>query len=179
MGNINAPSLLLVGELVTLETFKHSDITAEYISWLKDEEVVRYSSQRFKSHTVQTCKDYLETFEHGPNLFLSVRLRSSGLMVGTVTAFVALPHGTADIGLLIGNREYWGKGIGLDVWLTFMGWLFKNYSIRKVTGGTLRGNVGMIQVMKRAGMQLEAIRFKQQIMDGEEQDELYFAKFRD
>ena len=172
-------AVVLHGKLVTLESFRSSDITAEYVSWLNDPQVVRYSNQRFRSHSVQTCQEYLQSFQRSSNLFFSVRLRSNGQMVGTATAYISVPHGTADIGLLIGNREQWGKGVGLDAWKTLMDCLLKRYSIRKVTGGTLRANMGMVRIMERTGMELEAVRSRQQIVEGEAQDELYFARFGD
>ena len=171
--------VVLHGNLVTLESFALSDITNEYVSWLNDPEVVRYSNQRFRCHTAKTCEEYLQSFQHSPNLFFAVRLRANGKTVGTATAYISVPHGTADIGLLIGNREHWGKGVGLDAWKTLMDCLLKRSSIRKVTGGTLRANVGMVRIMERAGMELEAVRSKQQIVEGEAQDELYFARFGD
>ena len=173
------PNIVLYGRLVTLESFRSSDITHEYISWLKDPEVVRYSNQRFRSHSIQTCQEYLQSFHNSANLFFSVRLLSNGQMIGTATAYISVPHSTADIGLLIGNREQWGKGVGLDAWKTLMDCLLKKYSIRKVSGGTLRANVGMVRIMERAGMELEAVRSRQQILEGEVQDELYFARFSD
>jgi ribosomal-protein-alanine N-acetyltransferase len=171
--------VVLHGNLVTLESFALSDITTEYVSWLNDPEVVRYSNQRFRCHTAKSCEEYLQSFQNSPNLFFAVRLGTNGKTVGTATAYISVPHGTADIGLLIGNREHWGKGVGLDAWKTLMDCLLKRYSIRKVTGGTLRANVGMVRIMERAGMELEAVRSKQQIVEGEAQDELYFARFGD
>jgi ribosomal-protein-alanine N-acetyltransferase len=172
-------AVILQGRLVTLERFTPNDITNEYVSWLKDPEVVRYSNQRFRNHSVKSCQEYLQSFHNSSNLFFSVRLRSNGLMVGTTTAYISEPHGTADMGLLIGSRKHWGKGLGLDAWMTLMDWLFKYCSIRKVTGGAVSINIGMVRIMERAGMELEAVRARQQIVEGEARDELYFAKFGD
>ena len=58
-----------------------------------------------------------------------------------------------------------------------MEYLFSDCNIRKVTGGTLKPNIGMINVMERSGMELEAVRKQQQIFDGEAQDVLCFSKF--
>lgn len=171
--NFNA----LNGNQVSLHWFDESCITADYLGWLHDPEVVRYSGQRFREHTEQTCRAYLTTFSDSANLFLAMRMRYDGRMVGTMTAYVALPHGTADMGLLVGDRSQWGKGLGLDAWQTLMQYLLVERRIRKVTGGTLRCNVGMVRIMERSGMQLEAVRPRQQLVDGEVQDELYYAKY--
>lgn len=96
-----------------------------------------------------------------------------------MTAYVAPPHGTADIGLLIGERDAWGKGYGYEAWQRLMDHLLNDHALRKITGGTVSGNVGMIKIMQRAGMHCEATRRQQEIIDGEIQDIVYFAKFRD
>jgi len=169
---------LITGRQVNLERFNISCITSEYLSWLCDPVVVRYSNQRFKQHTQQTCLDYLQAFSTSPNLFLAIRLLGSHRLVGTMTAYVAVPHGTADIGLMIGDRSHWGKGLGLDAWQTLMSYLLSGGFVRKVTGGTLGCNIGMIRIMERSGMLLEAVRSKQQIVEDEAQDEHLYAKFR-
>ena len=167
----------LTGSQVSLHRFDESCITPEYMGWLQDTEVLRYSSQRCCKHTEQTCSAYLASFVDNANLFIAIRMRHSGRMVRTMTAYVAVPHGTADIGLMVGDRAQWGKGIGLDAWQTLMHYLLSECRMRKVTGGTLRCNVGMVRIMERSGMHLEAVRAKQQMVEGEAQDELYYAKF--
>jgi len=167
----------LTGSQVSLHQFDESCITPNYISWLNDSEVLRYSNQRFKRHTVQTSRDYLATFNQSPNLFLAIRMRDNLQMVGTMTAYVVEPHSTVDMGLMVGDRTQWGRGIGLDAWQTLMNYFLVEQKMRKVTGGTLRCNTGMLRIMERSGMQLEAVRARQQIVEGEEQDELFFAKF--
>ena len=168
---------MLTGDKVSLHRFEETCITPEYLSWLNDPKVVRYSSQRFREHTDQTSRAYLATFNKSPNLFLAIRMRDSLQMVGTMTAYVAEVHGTVDIGLMVGDRAQWGKGIGLDAWQTLMDYLLTECKMRKVTGGTLRCNVGMMRIMERSGMQLEAVRVKQQMVDGDAQDELYYTNF--
>lgn len=169
----------LTGERVTLTPFAESDITEEYVSWLRDPEVVRFSNQRFRQHDPSTCLKYLHSFDGTENLFLAIRMRESGKTIGTITAYVSPPHGTADLGILLGDRAYWGRGLGLDAWTTLMAFLFEKRGLRKVTGGTLRCNAATIKIMERSGMHLEAVRARQEIVEGEAQDILYFAKFRD
>lgn len=168
----------LIGKKVSLQAFTESDITDEYIAWLNDPEVVRFSNQRFVQHTLSSCKQYLSTFKGNENLFLAVKMKESDTMVGTMTAYISVPHRTADMGILIGNRRYWGQGVGLDAWSTLMDHLFAAHEIRKVTGGTLRCNIGMIKIMERSGMHCEAVRARQELVEGEAQDALYFARFK-
>ncbi len=171
-------SVQLTCARLILAPFTAADISPRYVGWLNDPEVVRYSNQRFRRHDVQSCEAYLRSFDGGLNQFWSIRLAADGNMIGTMTAYLAPQHGTADIGLLIGERSVWGQGYGYEAWQRLMDRLFGDQVIRKITAGTASGNVGMIRIMERAGMHHEATRRQQEIIDDELQDIVYFAKFR-
>jgi ribosomal-protein-alanine N-acetyltransferase len=176
---MNTEASLIQGNLVFLRAFTESDITATYLAWLHDKEALRFSNQRFREHSPETCLSYLRSFDHSSNLFLAVISNETQTMVGTMTAYIQEPHSTADMGILIGDRSTWGKGFGSDAWISLLNFLLTERKIRKVTGGTLSGNKGMISIMERSGMHLEGSRKAQEITDGEFQDTLYYAKFRD
>ena len=167
----------LLGKQVFLRHFTLTDISSDYIAWLNDPTVVRYSNQRFKKHTKTSCHSYLESFENTSNLFLSIHMQSDGLAVGTMTAYKSDPHGTVDIGIMVGRSSVWGSGVGYDAWNTLLSWFLAKPNIRKVTAGAMRANTAMIRIMERSGMMLESIRFKQELLDGVPQDLLYYAKF--
>jgi RimJ/RimL family protein N-acetyltransferase len=171
-------SLPLSGARVDLSVFSPADITDTYIGWLNDAEVVRFSNQRFRTHTLETCARYLASFDGSDNLFLSVRLRG-GEAVGTMTVYYSRPHQTADVGIMIGDRAMWGQGVGQDAWSTVVNWLARHDAVRKVTAGALACNVGMVRLMERSGMTLEGRRERQEIVDGREVDILYYARFHD
>lgn len=168
----------LLGRKILLRPFLQSDITPEYISWLNDPEVVRHSNQRFIRHTEASCRAYWNSFLATPNLFLSVRtMTDDDLPIGTMTAYVSLPHGTVDIGILIGRKSVWGTGVGQDAWDTLVNWFTEHRRIRKVTAGALSSNKAMIRIMERSGMHCEAIRPKQELLDGEPLDVHYYGKY--
>jgi RimJ/RimL family protein N-acetyltransferase len=177
---------LLQGPRVRLRPFTAADITEAYIGWLNDPEVVRYSNQRFVHHTRQSCERYFAGFEGSANLFVSLRVAASGgapdgaeHAVGTLTAYRCLPHGTADVGILLGERAVWGQGIGLEAWKLFTDWLLATPGLRKVTAGTLSVNRSMLAVAELSGMRREAVRRCQEMVEGQPADILYFARFAD
>jgi len=175
------PSLtLLRGRSVVLRPFTPEDIDNAYLGWLRDSEVVRFSNQRFVRHSRDSCRRYLESFAGSSNLFVSVRMSDAGGVerrVGTLTAYRNPHHGTADIGILIGDRSVWGQGVGLDAFGTLADWLAEHRELRKLTAGTLACNHGMIRVAERAGFALEAVRRAQEQIDGRPWDMLLFARF--
>lgn len=174
-----AATVQVLGPRLKLEPFLESSLNPEYLGWLNDPEVTRFSNQRFRTHTPESARSYVASFADTVNLLLAIRLADSGRMIGTISAYVSEPHRTADMGLMIGDRACWGRGYGLEAWSSLMGHLLGPLGLRKVTGGTVRANVGMRTIMERSGMHLEAVRRRQEIVDGVEEDVLYFSRFRD
>lgn len=172
-------SLRIEGARVWLQPFAQADVTPTYLGWLNDPVTTRYSNQRFSCHTRESSLAYLRSFDGSPNLFFSVRRRGDDRALGTMTAYVTKHHGTADMGILIGERSAWGQGYGLDAWSSLLRWLFAERSLRKVTAGALDCNTPMLRVMEKSGMHAEGARRRQEIVEGEEHDILYFARFRD
>ena len=168
----------LVGELTRLLPFNESNITSSYISWLNDPLVVRFSNQRFKHHSKESCLEYLGSFQGTDNLFISISSLSGEQFIGTMTVYTVKQHSTADIGILIGNKNIWGKGYGLDALKTLINWLISNCNIRKITAGTLSENIGMKTIFERSGMYKEGSRISQELVEGMPMDLIYFARFR-
>ena len=167
----------LSGDRVLVRPFTAGDISEAYLGWLQDPEVVRYSGQRFRVHTMDTCHAYLASFEGTANHFLAICDRQSGAMLGTLTVYRSLPHGTADIGIMVGVRQAWGQGIGAEAFSLVLSALKACGAVRKITAGTLAVNRGMVRIMEKVGMHHEATRLAQELLDGEPVDVVYHATF--
>lgn len=171
--------LELAGKKVRLRPFGSGDITDAYIGWLGDAEVTRYSNQRFRTHTRESCEIYLASFAGTRNLFVSIRDANSDTAIGTMTAYRNLHHDTCDVGIMIGNRDYWGGGYGQEAWNLLTEWLMDVAGVRKLTAGTLRANGGMVKLMERSGMVPDGVRIGQELVDGEPVDIVHYARFCD
>ena len=171
--------LELLGKAVWLRPFEAADLTDTYVDWLNDPQVVRFSNQRFIRHSRASCARYLAGFEGSPNHFFSLRLQSDDRAIGTMTAYRAPHHGTADVGILVGDTSVWGQGHGQDAWNTLLEWLLHQAGMRKVTAGTLECNHGMRRLADRSGMLLEGVRREQELVDGRPWSILQYARFAD
>ncbi len=167
----------LAGPRVLVRAFVADDIQPAYVGWLNDPEVVRYSNQRFRQHTAETCHQYFASFAGSNNHFLAIVDRGTGQMIGTLTVYRNMQHQTADIGIMVGAPSSWGKGFGLEAFSLVLQWLRTQDGVRKVTAGTLACNVGMVRIMERAGMPWEATRHGQELVDGQAVDVVHHACF--
>lgn len=176
MMSLNMPQQI-DGLRLRLSRFTQGHVNASYIGWLNDPKVVTYSNQRFVSHTPETCFRYLQSFSGTNNCFYAIEELATGQMLGTLTVYANLHHETADIGILIGATQHWGQGLGQEAFELAMRALASTGQVRKITAGTMACNVGMVKIMERSGMHLEATRKAQELLDGQPIDVLYFSQF--
>lgn len=164
---------------LTLEPFAERHLSDRYVGWLNDPEVVRFSEQRHRTHSRESAAAYLRSFEGTPHYFWAVLTRDAQpVHIGNINAYVDPVNGVADIGVLIGDKTVWGCGYGGEAWIAICRFLLDS-GLRKVTGGTLASNLGMMAIMRRAGMSPDGVRRRHAVVDGEPVDMVHMALFRD
>jgi len=159
--------------------FSEEHLTQRYVGWLNDPEVVRYSEQRYRVHTLESCEEYMRSFDHTPNFFWALIARDVDLgHIGNINAYVDVSNNVADVGILIGEKQAWKRGFGLEAWTAVCDYLLHVANLRKITAGTLAVNSGMLQIMRRAGMIEDGRRIGHCLYEGREVDVIHMALFR-
>ena len=153
---------MVSGRKVSIRTFLDSDITDQHIVWLNDPSVMRYSRHYGTLHTKETCSEYLKSFAGTNDLYLVIIDNKEKVSIGSLTVHLNADKSEADVGILIGDIKYWGKGFARDAMLTVIEYLQKLRKVSRVTCGTRFDNVGMIKVAEGCGMS----RTKVGLIDG-------------
>jgi len=170
----------LTTERCTLESFNESHLSERYVSWLNDPEVVRFSVQRFRRHTVDSCRVYMESFRNTPHYFAAITAHDPALgHIGNINAYVDETNKIADVGIMVGEKRVWGKGYGVEAWMAMCQFLLVDLGLRKVTAGTVSANKGMLGIMRRANMRQDGVRYRHYLIEGLEVDLVYMALFRE
>lgn len=177
MSSFHPSNKTLIGGRIHLVPFHQGFITERYVSWLNDPDVVRLSDQRFRKHTLESCKDYFMSYENTPNWFWGIETIEDKQHIGNINAYVDTLHSVADIGIVVGEKEYWGKGIATEAYRLAIDFLFLDIKIRKITVGTLSVNTGMIHVMEKLGLKPDGIRLRHAVFEGQEVDMIHMALF--
>lgn len=151
--------------------FEERHLTARYVAWLNDPETVRYSEQRHHAHDAASCRNYFVSMHNDACLFVAIEMRDPELgHVGNMSAAIDRPNRSADLSIIIGEKRVWGTGLASKAWSSMVVELLDLYALRRVTAGTMSVNVPMIKLMERSGMQIEAVRPRHFLWEGQEVD---------
>jgi [ribosomal protein S5]-alanine N-acetyltransferase len=137
--------------IIDLVPFSQEFITNQYIGWLNNKELMKFSEQRHNDHTQKSCTDYYLSFENSDNLLYAI-LNNDKEHVGNVNAYVDPINQVADIGIIVGETRC---GYGYLAWKEMMRILFSEKRIRKITAGAMEINKPMIKVFIKSGMKYE------------------------
>ena len=155
--------------VIQLVPFELRHLNDNYISWLNDIEVVRYSEQRHKIHSLESCRNYFEQQQKSDNYFLAVELIDKQIThVGNVGVSVDFSNKIADLSIIIGDKSLWGTGVGSRAWSLALKAVLFDFNFRMVTAGTMEVNKSMIKLMKRSGMNIDCVLPRRFMFEGEE-----------
>lgn len=161
-----------------LEPFDERDLSDRYVGWLNDPDVVRYSEQRHRRHTLDSCRAFVDSFRDSADMLWAIRHKAlEPPHVGNIAAYIDVHNGIADVTILLGERRVWGQGVGLEAWRAVCDYLLKQADVRKVTAGTLASNHAMLSIMRRSGMTHDGRRTAHYLVDGQPVDLVYAALF--
>lgn len=108
----------------------------ENFSWLRDYEVIKTSG--LPEYLVKPAS-YCDDFIYSPtNLFLAIYDNTDETFIGTIKAeHINWYSSTADIGIMIGDRTRWGKGLAIDGISVLFQYLFDSTKLRRLTVGAV------------------------------------------
>lgn len=171
----------LKGKKIYLRPITLEDANEEYVHWLNDKEVNQYLESRFVLATVENVKKFIEGILKSENnyFFAIVDIESNkhigNIKLGSVNTY----HKRADIGILIGDKNYWGKGIGTEAITLISDFAFNHLYLDKVMAGCYANNLGSYKAFLKCDFVEEGL-FKHHCVSatGDVVDVYMLAKFR-
>jgi RimJ/RimL family protein N-acetyltransferase len=170
----------LVGTQVRLRPLERSDLNQSYLAWLNDPEVTHY----LETGTFPTTREDLDQFYDSVRgsrnqVIFAIEERKSGRHIGNVKLGpIHWVNRSATFGILIGEKEYWGKGIGKEATRLMVEYGFYRLNLHRINLGVFAGHDRAIRSYAAIGFEVEG-RFRQAIFrDGEYKDHLWMGLLR-
>jgi ribosomal-protein-alanine N-acetyltransferase len=171
--------LRIAGQKLYLRPLAPADVSEAYHHWLNDEEINRYSERRGRRFSFDDIRHYLEDANASPDLLqLGIFMSDDDAHVGNISLRVTnIGARVAEVATLIGERDYWGRGVIVDAGKALIHFAFSKLDLRKITLGNYAVNRASTFKSKQLGAVLEG-RFRQAaLIDGSYIDVLEFGLF--
>jgi RimJ/RimL family protein N-acetyltransferase len=88
-------------------------------------------------------------------------------------------HRTAEIYIVIGQKEFWGKGLMLEAECLLIDWAFNSLGVEKIWAQTRPDNIASLITMKKIGFQIEGTLRNEKIVNGQRTTVLHLGLLRE
>ena len=168
----------LVGERLYLREVRPSDVNDAYYRWMNDPEVTQYLESRFAPNSMETLQEYVKNFlGDKDNIFLAIVLKENHKHIGNIKMGpINWFHRLADIGVMLGEKDSWGKGYASEAISLLAEHAFRTLNLHKLTAGCYESNQGSLKAFQKAGFEIEGIRKKHGFLNGEYVDSILLGK---
>jgi ribosomal-protein-alanine N-acetyltransferase len=176
----STPSPFLEGKRIALREVRPSDVNGAYYRWMNDPETTHYLESRFIPNSIEKLQEYVAgKLGDRENLFMAIILKEGQRHIGNIKLGpIQWIHRAADIGILIGEKDCWGKGYAVEAIRLLAEYAFQGLNLHKLTAGCYQVNGGSAKAFQKAGFVLEGTRKGQFYSDGSYVDELLFGYLR-
>jgi len=160
MNRENKALLRIDGRQIYLREICFSDANKNYCRWLNNSQVNKYLESRFERWSSEKLKDYIKEIKRDNNhLFLAIIEKEGEKHIGNIKLGpINRQHKFADIGVIIGDKDYWGKGFASEAIKLITDYAFCTLKLHKLTAGAYKNNVGSIKAFKKNGFSIEGVR---------------------
>jgi len=174
-------SAKLAGSDYRLVPFTESLITEQYLGWLNNPEINRFLEVRHATQTEASARVFLRSFDARRGCYLwCIESRAPRAAIGTATLQANGDGDTAELGIMIGEKEYWGRGAAAEALDLAIQFGFSHLNLRKLTAGSYSVNMPMNFTLRRLGLTREGTIRRAFALDGEDfADEFRWGVFPD
>jgi RimJ/RimL family protein N-acetyltransferase len=169
-------NFLLSGQNIFLRPLAGGDASEEYARWLNDPVVNRFLETR--SVTVPELEQYIEEKNGSDDaLLLGIFWKNGSRHIGNIKLEpIDREKKTAVLGILIGNRDYWGKGAATEATNLLTDFAFRELGMKEVTLGVIKEHASAIRVYEKCGFVLDRIEKNALDHDGVSFDRVVMRK---
>lgn len=163
---------MLVGESVRLRAIEREDIPT-FVRWFNDPEVRQYLMM-YEPLSKAREERWFEAHLDRQNEFLFAIEANAGdgwVHIGNIGLHrVDWKNRAATLGIVLGEKTYWGRGYGTDAVRTILRFAFRELNLHRVELEVFAGNLRAIRCYEKAGFVSEGVRREAVFRDGRYHD---------
>lgn len=171
----------LRGVTIYLRALERRDLDGNYFQWLNDEEVCRHNSHAVFPNSEKRMADYFAFAQDARDAVVFAIVTHSGdRHIGNVSLLdIDWIGRSANFAILIGEREFWGTGVGHEAGTLVVEYGFERLNLHRIYCGTSSNNIGMQKLAEKLHMVKEGVRRQALYKLGEYVDIVEYGLLRD
>jgi ribosomal-protein-alanine N-acetyltransferase len=160
------PEFVIKGKNIVLRPLAKADIENR-VKWFNDPDVRKtlIINERFElEKTIQ----WFEKIQSDDSRLEFVIETLQKVPIGIIgLAGINRTHKTAEIYIVIGQKEFWGKGVMLEAEILLIDRAFNSLGLEKIWAEILSDNVASIITMKKIGFEIEGTLKNEKIVNNQ------------
>ena len=147
------------GERIYLREVRLSDVNENYYHWMNTPVVNQYLETRYIPQSMENIKRYVEKMDGKTDeIFLAICLKENDRHIGNIKLGpINWIHRFADVSLLIGEKNLWGKGIATEAISLVVRHAFETLNLHKLRAGCYAENRGSARAFIKNGFKKEGL----------------------
>lgn len=168
------------GPHVILRPLERTDLNERYLGWLNDPEVTRYTETGIFPSTAEDLENFYRSVTGSKNdVILAVVDKESGRHIGNVKLGpIHWIHRSATFGILIGEKEFWGKGAGEEATRLIVEYGFQRLNLRRIDLGVFAEHEAAVRCYEKVGFKVEGRMREDLFQGGQYKDRLWMGLLR-
>jgi len=169
----------LVGAKAYLRAVIPSDLDGPYLGWLNDQETARFLDTGRFPMTRKSLEEALQANQM-ESVWLAIVDRKTDKHIGNIKLGpIQWVHRCGSLGILIGDRQYRGKGYAREAMELVLKHAFTQLGLNKVTAGAYGEHVACLGLFKRLGFSVEGRQRSHLYRDGAYHDKVLMGLLRE
>lgn len=138
-----------------------NDVTDKYLNWFYDKDVADYIEMTALKPDILMLQQYISSKSNLDNiLFLGIFDKLNNEHIGNLKFEPINAHESyAIMGMLIGEKEWRGKGVAAEVLTESFKWLKKNKGIKCIVLGVNKKNYAAIRAYEKVGFLTQPTKY--------------------
>jgi len=176
---------VILGQRVRLRPVEKDDLP-RFVKWLADPELRNYLATQLPYSQVQEEKWFERNLLAGNEQAWAIDAQPADMAVGPWLHIgscgfheISWRTRTGEVGIMIGARDYWGRGYGTDAMQTLVAWGFYTLNLNRVQLRVFDDNPRAIRCYEKVGFQTEGRLRQGDYANGAYRDVLLMGVLRD
>lgn len=159
----------IVGKNISIRPITESDLQMK-VDWINDPDINKYLHYEIPLCLDKTVAWFQRASKDNTRYDLIIETTGKEPIGLIGLTGINQRYQTAEFYIAIGNKNFWGKGIGTEATSLINDWAFNSLGIYKLWATIRAENKAMIAMMKKVGYQVEGTLREERVVDGKRVD---------